>query len=291
MAADRAQMFPGKHFISTILDALEAKTAMSGLMRRRYLQRAAMAGILIGLMYVVNYTVISTFAALPAGTGNLAGVGRMVGALAFGWALVFIYYSKSELLTSNMMIVAIGTYHRRIRVVRSLRLLGLCYLGNALGGLLVALLDRFSTVLGGPIREEIDHAVATKLGYVSAGWSGWGDLFVRAVLCNLLINLTIPPSLPWHILPLPLYTLGMSLTMPSLTLLALDRFPAQRGLAASCQMFLQSMNNSVLAGVIAPLAWGSTLSLSVGMAVLMLVGAGCSLLHYRLTASYQPETD
>ena len=65
-----------------------------------------------------------------------------------------------------------------------------------------------------------------------------------AVVCNLLINLTIPPSLPWHILPLPLYTLGMSLTMPSLTLLALDRFPAQRGLAASCQMFLQSMNNS-----------------------------------------------
>ena len=27
-----------------------------------------------------------------------------------------------------------------------------------------------------------------------------------AVVCNLLINLTIPPSLPWHILPLPLYT-------------------------------------------------------------------------------------
>ena len=108
MAADRAQMFPGKHFISTILDALDTKTAMSGFMRRRYLQRAAMAGILIGLMYVVNYTVISTFAALPAGTGNLAGVGRMVGALAFGWALVFIYYSKSELLTSNMMIVSIG---------------------------------------------------------------------------------------------------------------------------------------------------------------------------------------
>ena len=109
-----------------------------------------------------------------------------------------------------------------------------------------------------------------------------------AVVFNLAINLTLPPSLPWYILPLPLYTLGMSLTMPSLTLLALDRFPAQRGLAASCQMFLQSMNNSVLAGVIAPLVWGSTLSLSVGMAVLMLIGAGCSYLHYRLTRSLPP---
>ena len=51
--------------------------------------------------------------------------------------------------------------------------------------------------------------------------------------------------------------------MPSLTLLALDRFPAQRGLAASCQMFLQSMNNSVLAGVIA--RWALKDLLPVGL--------------------------
>ena len=105
-----------------------------------------------------------------------------------------------------------------------------------------------------------------------------------AAACNLALNLAMPPALPWSILPIPLYTLGMSLTMPSLTLLALDPFPEQRGLAASCQMFLQSMNNSLLAGVIAPAAWGSTLSLSIGMACLMLTGAACSWLHHRLSA-------
>jgi DHA1 family bicyclomycin/chloramphenicol resistance-like MFS transporter len=104
-----------------------------------------------------------------------------------------------------------------------------------------------------------------------------------AVACNLALNLAAPPSLPWSIAPILLYNLGTSLTLPSLTLLALDRFPEQRGLAASCQMFLQSMCNVLLAGAIAPLAWDSALSLSIGMACLALTGAACSWLHYRLS--------
>ncbi len=37
MAADHAALFPGKHFISTALEALETKTAMSGDLARRKL--------------------------------------------------------------------------------------------------------------------------------------------------------------------------------------------------------------------------------------------------------------
>jgi len=103
-----------------------------------------------------------------------------------------------------------------------------------------------------------------------------------AALANLALNLWVAPSLPWYILPIPFYTFGMSLTMPSLTLLALEPFPTQRGLAASCQMFLQSMNNSLIAGVIAPMAWGSLLTLSLGMAGLMLTGAASSAAYFWL---------
>jgi DHA1 family bicyclomycin/chloramphenicol resistance-like MFS transporter len=106
-----------------------------------------------------------------------------------------------------------------------------------------------------------------------------------AAVANLALHLALPPSLPWSILPLFVYNLGASLVMPSLTLLALDCFPQQRGLAASCQMFLQSMCNVVLAGVIAPLAWGSALSLSIGMACLASVGAACSWLYHRLSSA------
>lgn len=47
--------------------------------------------------------------------------------------------------------------------------------------------------------------------------------------------------------------------------MALDQLPAQRGLAASCQMFLQASVNSLAAGASAPLLWGSTRTLAAGM--------------------------
>lgn len=108
-------------------------------------------------------------------------------------------------------------------------------------------------------------------------------LMCFAALGNLGLSLWVPAGLPWSVLPIPLYTVGMSLTMPSLTLLALDPFPTRRGLAASCQMFLQSMFNSVLAGLIAPALWGSTLTLALGMAGLLSLGAAASVVHHRVT--------
>jgi len=184
-------LFPGKHFIGTVLEALETKTAMSGELTRRYLQRAAMAGFIIGLFYMTNYAIIAAFDVVQAGEATLRSLGKMAGALTFGWALVFIHYSKSELLTSNMMVVSIGAYHRRIGWLKAFRLLSLCYVGNFLGGLFIALLLRFSSLTNGRILVEMSHAVDVKLAYISSGAAGWGDLFVRAILCNFMINLAV----------------------------------------------------------------------------------------------------
>lgn len=184
-------LFPGKHFISTVLEALETKTTMSGALGRRYLMRAAMAGIIIGLLYGAHYAVIAAFDAVVLGGTSLYPLGRIAGALTFGWALVFIYYSRSELLTSNMMIVTIGAYHRRTSWARAARLLGLCYLGNLAGGLLVALFVRFSTLAEGAVLDQMVGAVEHKLAYVADGPTGWVDLLVRAVLCNFCINLAM----------------------------------------------------------------------------------------------------
>ena len=112
-------------------------------------------------------------------------------------------------------------------------------------------------------------------------------LMGAAALLNLGLNLALPPGLPWSILPIPLYTFGMSLAMPCLTLLALDAFPQQRGLASSCQMFLQSAMNSVIAGLIAPALWDSTRTLAFGMAGLLVLGGLSSFAHYRLTRRTQ----
>ncbi len=191
MTTDHGHLFPGKFFISTALEALETKTSMAGQLGRRYLQRAIMAGVLIAVFYLTNYSVIAAFDAIAVGEQSLHTLGRAGGALAFGWALVFIYYSKSELLTSNMMIVSIGAYHRKVGWGQAFRLLGLCLLGNAIGGFFMALLLRFSTLASGQVLVGMQHSVETKLGYLTAGPAGWGDLFVRAILCNLMINVAM----------------------------------------------------------------------------------------------------
>ncbi len=191
MSSDPLHLFPGKQFISTVLEALDTKHAMSGELARRYLQRAAMAGIVIGVLYATYYAVLAAFGEVAVGETTLRPVGRIVGALTFGWALVFIYYSKSELLTSNMMIVSIGAYYRRTTWAKALRLLSLCYVGNALGGLLVALMVRFSTLADGVALTEMLASVEHKLAFVADGPAGWADLAVRAVLCNFMINLAM----------------------------------------------------------------------------------------------------
>lgn len=191
MSAESSKLFPGRQtFISYVLDALETKSEMSG-MRVRYLQRAAMAGIIIALFYVANYGLSSLFAGMDLAGQSLAPIGRIAGATAFGFALVFIYFSRSELLTSNMMVVSVGLYYRTTGIGRALKLLGLCYLGNLVGSLLVAGLLVGSSVLDGATLAAMHASVDHKIEYLHQGVFGWSDLLVRAILCNLLINLAM----------------------------------------------------------------------------------------------------
>jgi formate/nitrite transporter FocA (FNT family) len=191
MSQQLEQLFPGKYFISTVLEVLETKTRMSGELLRVYLMRAAMAGIIIGVFYATNYAVIAAFASVDTGATTLMPLGRIVGAIAFGFALAFIYYTKSELLTSNMMIVSIGAYHHETGWVKAFRLMFFCYVGNFIGGLFVATLLFFSTITEGPVIAEMSESVDHKLEFITSGVTGWGDLFVRAILCNFMINLAM----------------------------------------------------------------------------------------------------
>lgn len=118
----------------------------------------------------------------------------------------------------------------------------------------------------------------TLMQTIALGYSLMG----AAALANLAINVSLPPALPWSVAPLFFYTMGMALSMPCLSLLALDPFPTQRGLAASCQTFLQSGANSLGAGVIVPLLWASTVSMASGMAGLLLLGGLAALAHRHL---------
>ncbi len=174
------------------------------------------------------------------------------GALSLNFAGFFVYVLSAPVFLMNHLGVPETGF--------------LWLFGPAMGGLMLG------SWLAGHLAGKRSPGTTVKLGYaVMAG----------AALANVGLNLALPPGLPWSVMPLFAYTLGMSLAMPNLTLFALDPFPDNRGMAASCQTFLQSGFNSLVAALIAPAVWGSTLSLALAMAGLLTLGLLAALFYRR----------
>lgn len=98
------------------------------------------------------------------------------------------------------------------------------------------------------------------------------SIMLSAALINVVMNLLVPASLPWAVLPVALYNIGQALAMPILSLLALELFPKARGMVSSCQGFAQSLTNAAAAGLVVPVLWGEPHHLAAGMAVFITVG-------------------
>lgn len=111
-------------------------------------------------------------------------------------------------------------------------------------------------------------------------WWGYG-IMAAAALGNLGLNLLVPPGVPWSVLPIYVYFAGSALSMPSLTLMALDLFPEQRGLASSCQAFVQTTGNAVTTALVAPLVWTTTVTLATGEFAMLALGLGFFVLYLR----------
>ncbi len=174
------------------------------------------------------------------------------GALAFNFSGFFIYVLSAP----TFIMTHLGRSEREF----------LWLFGPGMGGLMLG--SWFSARLAG--RYTPLQCIAR--GYVLMG---------SAAVLNLAVSHLLPPGIPWSVAPIFLYTAGMALAMAPLTLIALDPFAHERGLAASCQTFLQSGFNGLAAGLIAPLLWGSTQSLAWGMAGFAALGIAATLLHRR----------
>lgn len=129
-------------------------------------------------------------------------------------------------------------------------------------------------------------ALAGRLSNLRTVALAFGAMAVAAG-ANVLFHALAPPMLPWSITPLVLYVVGTSLAMPSLTIMALDHFPTRRGLASSCQAFIQTSGNALVTAIAAPLLWGSALSLALGMAGALTIGA-MTFVVYGLALSRVP---
>jgi DHA1 family bicyclomycin/chloramphenicol resistance-like MFS transporter len=104
-------------------------------------------------------------------------------------------------------------------------------------------------------------------------WTGFALMSV-SLLWNVTYNAVYVAAVPWAVLPLFVYTLGLALVMPAVQNEALGLFPDNRGLAASLQSFIQMMMFALVSGFAAPLLFDSAFKLACGMGACMLASFG-----------------
>lgn len=126
----------------------------------------------------------------------------------------------------------------------------------------------FLPIVGGLLAGAfVAHRLAGRSSAVHTVVLG-SALMLVATLLNIAICLWLPSGVPWSLLALPLYALGLMLTQPGLQLLALDRFPARRGLASSAFITVHQLVTALSSALLVPLLLDSPLHLALGMAAL-----------------------
>lgn len=117
--------------------------------------------------------------------------------------------------------------------------------------------------LSGRLAGKVSPQRTVKIGYII--------MFCSAAF-NLIYSGLFEPALPWTVLPVMCYTVGMALAMPSVTLIALDLFPHNRGLTSSLLGFTHSFLIAIVAGVVSPLLSHADITLALGMTGLLASG-------------------
>jgi MFS transporter, DHA1 family, multidrug resistance protein len=92
------------------------------------------------------------------------------------------------------------------------------------------------------------------------------------VASSLILSRMLPPGLH-NLVPLFVQAFGVALAMPALIGMALDPFGERAGVASSCHSFLQFGATAAVAGLLAPLVWGSMWTMALGSACLTATGA------------------
>ena len=134
--------------------------------------------------YIALAGVGATAAAVTVESGSLA---KLLSACVFPAGLSMVILAGSELFTGNCLMV-MALLERRITPAQLLRNWLTVYLGNAVGGAAVAALAVYShtaSLFGDGLARSMASIAESKAAL------GFGDAFLRGVLCNFLVCLAV----------------------------------------------------------------------------------------------------
>jgi len=138
-----------------------------------YFISCMMAGIYVGLCMV-------TILVMAGALDNFAGI-KILQGVSFAAALSLVVFAGAELFTGNVFVMTAGVVHKTVSPLDAFALCFYCYLGNLVGSILIAALFLGTGYLQGPVLEAAHAAMYSKTEPV------FGELFVRGILCNILV--------------------------------------------------------------------------------------------------------
>jgi DHA1 family bicyclomycin/chloramphenicol resistance-like MFS transporter len=126
--------------------------------------------------------------------------------------------------------------------------------------------------ISGHVSHQIKPQTQIRTGY---------GIMIAATVVNLAYTALCTAKIPWAVMPIFVYGLGLTLALPAMLVIILEMFPRMRGLAASLQGFIFMSVFAIGSGAICPLLFGSAFHLAAGVAVGLALSLVCWLLGRR----------
>lgn len=171
-----------KQHFDTVCGAAESKLRAMRASPVGYFAASVLAGMFVAFGSFVSVTVSGLLA-------QYAGIAKLASAFAFASALSLVIMAGSELFTGNNMVMAAGVFAGRVSAVDTMKLWLFCWIGNYVGAWLAVTVYHFTGLITGATAEAFSALAAAKLSQTGV------QMFVRGVLCNILVCLAVWCSL------------------------------------------------------------------------------------------------
>ncbi len=142
-----------------------------------YFCSSFLAGMYVGLGMILIATIGGLLDGSPAT--------KIVMGLSFGIALSLVLMAGSDLFTGNTLIMPIASLKKEVPWSKTFKVWTVCFIGNWVGSIAVALLYHFSGLQTGAVGEFTAHFAYKKMS------APIPELFIKGILCNILVCLAV----------------------------------------------------------------------------------------------------
>jgi nitrite transporter len=163
--------------ISAVMNSARVKTDFLKKNPMGYFLASILAGVFVGFGILLIFSIGGMLEGQP--------YVKIVMGLSFGIALSLVIIAGAELFTGNNFVMTVGALGKTVSWSETLKLWSVCFIGNWLGAVILALIFQGSGLAKGATGEFIAAASAVKMNMELL------PLFFRAILCNMLVCLAI----------------------------------------------------------------------------------------------------